>query len=93
LIGCDGNDDLSGINGIDEDLVVKAFQWKGNNKTLRQFNRDASHNELGMQADIYMVSKGDIYMNSKEDIYTDSKGDIYMNSKEDIYTDSNRGIQ
>lgn len=64
----DGNDDLSAINGIDEDLVVKAFQWKGNNKTLRQFNRDASHNELGMQADIYMDSKGDIYMNSNRGI-------------------------
>lgn len=50
LIACDGNDDLSGLEGIDNDLVVKAFQWKGNTKTLRKFNREASHNELGMQA-------------------------------------------
>lgn len=47
---CDGSDDLAGLEGIDEDLVVKPFQWKGNTATLRQFNRDASHNELGMQA-------------------------------------------
>lgn len=49
-IDCSGNDDLSGLEGIDEDLIVKPFQWKGNFKTIREFNRDASNNELGMQA-------------------------------------------
>lgn len=50
-IGCfSDDDDLSGIEGIDDDLVVKAFQWKGNFKTIREFNRDAANNELGMQA-------------------------------------------
>ncbi len=38
------------IKGVDEDLVLKPFQWKGHNTTLRDFNRGASHNELGMQA-------------------------------------------
>ncbi|MGE0289638.1 MAG: di-heme oxidoredictase family protein [Acetobacteraceae bacterium] len=47
---CDGNHDISALSGIDPDLVVKPFQWKGNTSTLRRFNRDASHNELGMQA-------------------------------------------
>ena len=31
------------------DLVVRPFQWKGAVASLRDFNRDASHNELGMQ--------------------------------------------
>lgn len=49
-VRCDGQDDLSSLEGIDEDLIVKAYQWKGNTSTLRQFNRDASHDEVGMQA-------------------------------------------
>ena len=39
----------TGIRGVDRDLVVKPFQWKGNFTTIRSFNRDASNNELGMQ--------------------------------------------
>lgn len=39
----------AGVKGVDEDLVVKPFQWKGIEPTVRAFNRDASHNELGMQ--------------------------------------------
>jgi hypothetical protein len=42
--------DSSRVVGLDTDLVVKPFQWKGTIRTLREFNRDASHNELGMQA-------------------------------------------
>lgn len=37
------------LRGIDEDLVVKPFQWKGNFRTVREFNNDAMHNELGVQ--------------------------------------------
>ncbi len=32
------------------DLIVRPFQWKGSVPFLRDFNRGASHNELGMQA-------------------------------------------
>jgi hypothetical protein len=32
------------------DLVIKPFQWKGSVAFLRDFNRGASHNELGVQA-------------------------------------------
>lgn len=42
--------DLSGVRGVDTNLVVKPFQWKGIRTSLRDFNRDAAHNELGMQA-------------------------------------------
>ncbi len=41
--------DLSGIEGIDPDLVVKPFEWKGVETTLRSFSRGAFHMELGMQ--------------------------------------------
>src|SRR5262245_20776989 len=37
------------VQGIDNDLRPKPFQWKGSEATVRAFNRDAAHNELGMQ--------------------------------------------
>lgn len=53
--------DTSGVRGIDfqrsidnpaalPDLIVRPFQWKGSVPFLRDFNRGAAHNELGMQA-------------------------------------------
>lgn len=42
--------DVSKLEGIDEDLVVRAFGWKGNRSSIRAFARGAAHNELGMQA-------------------------------------------
>lgn len=42
--------DTSGLDGIDKDLIVKPFGWKGNEPTIRSFTRNAAHNELGMQA-------------------------------------------
>ncbi len=41
--------DYRNLEGIDEDLVVKPFQWKGTFPTVRSFNLDAMHNELGVQ--------------------------------------------
>jgi hypothetical protein len=42
--------DTTALEGIDDDLVVRAFGWKGNMPTIREFTRGASHNELGLQA-------------------------------------------
>src|SRR5262245_50376415 len=42
--------DSTRVVGVDRDLVVRPFQWKGSVASLRDFNRDASHNELGMQS-------------------------------------------
>ena len=42
--------DTSQIEGIDKDLVVKPFQWKGSVAFIRDFNRGAAHNENGQQA-------------------------------------------
>jgi hypothetical protein len=58
---CKVSFDTSGVRGIDflpsvdnpaagPDLIVRPFQWKGSVAFLRDFNRGASHNELGMQA-------------------------------------------
>ncbi|SNS59502.1 di-heme oxidoredictase family protein [Antarctobacter heliothermus] len=41
--------ETSGLTGIDADLVVRPFGWKGNHATLRSFTRAAAHNELGLQ--------------------------------------------
>ena len=45
----DGSFDTRSVEGVDPDLVVRPFQWKGSVASLRDFNRDAAHNELGMQ--------------------------------------------
>lgn len=48
-VTCD-NIDYSQLAGIDTDLVVKPFEWKGLTAFVRDFVRGASHQELGMQA-------------------------------------------
>jgi hypothetical protein len=42
--------DIAGLRGLARDLVVRPFQWKGSIAFVRDFNRDASNQELGMQA-------------------------------------------
>ncbi len=46
---CVATYDTSHVVGVDENLVVKPFQWKGSDATIRVFSRGAFHNELGMQ--------------------------------------------
>lgn len=45
----DGSVDSARVQGVDSDLVVKPFQWKGSVAFIRAFVRDAANNELGMQ--------------------------------------------
>jgi len=52
--------DTSRVEGVDGDLVVKPFQWKGANAFLRDFNRGASNNELGMQPEELAAVNGQI---------------------------------
>ncbi|KIN71263.1 hypothetical protein [Sulfitobacter guttiformis] len=47
---CEVTIDASQLAGIDADLVVRPFGWKGNHATTRSFTGDAAHNELGLQA-------------------------------------------
>ncbi len=42
--------DTSQVTGVDDDLVIRPFGWKGNHATIRSFTRGAAHNELGLQA-------------------------------------------
>ena len=49
--------DDSGIEGVDSDLVIRPFRWKGADVTLRTFVREAANNELGMQA-VELVGRG-----------------------------------
>jgi len=42
--------DLSGLEGVARDLIVRPFQWKGAIGFVRDFNRDASNQEMGMQS-------------------------------------------
>jgi mono/diheme cytochrome c family protein len=39
----------SNPRGVAKDLIVRPYQWKGSVATVREFMRDAGHNELGMQ--------------------------------------------
>jgi hypothetical protein len=59
--GCRVTYNTDGVRGVDflpsvenpdspVALIVRPFQWKGSVAFLRDFNRGASHNELGMQS-------------------------------------------
>lgn len=54
---CEVRYDHKNVVGVATNLIVKPFQWKGDNAFLRDFNRDASHKELGMQA-VEVVGEG-----------------------------------
>ena len=49
--------DTSAVQGVSGDLIVRPLQWKGSVAFLRDFNRDAANNELGMQA-VELVGEG-----------------------------------
>ena len=56
-LACPVTFDTSSVKGIAADLVVRPFQWKGNKATVRDFNRGAAHDEIGMQA-VELVGEG-----------------------------------
>ncbi|MBI5497892.1 MAG: hypothetical protein HY904_23010 [Deltaproteobacteria bacterium] len=47
----DGTVDTSGLDGVDADLVVKPFGWKGTFTTLREFITGSLHVHFGIQSD------------------------------------------
>jgi len=53
-----GSLDFSEVEGVDNDLIIKPFQWKGANSTIRDFVRGAENNELGLQA-LEIVGSGE----------------------------------
>ncbi|MFO0676887.1 MAG: hypothetical protein U0169_10150 [Polyangiaceae bacterium] len=48
----DGRVDTSKVVGVDADLVVKPFGWKGNTARLRRFVEEASRIHFGVQSTI-----------------------------------------
>jgi len=50
--------DTSEVEGVDRDLVVRPYGWKGNVTTLRDFVRIAASNEMGMEADELVAKDG-----------------------------------
>jgi hypothetical protein len=46
---CRAEVNTAGVRGVNPDLVIRPFQWKGSVPFIRDFNRGAMHNELGMQ--------------------------------------------
>jgi len=51
-----GKIDASGIRGVDEDLVVKPFGWKGTLATFAEFAAEALQIHMGIQSDVLLAS-------------------------------------
>jgi len=51
-----GEIDPSGIRGVDEDLVVKPFGWKGTLATFADFAAEALQVHIGIQSDVLLAS-------------------------------------
>ena len=54
---CEVDFDTSNVEGVNVDLVIRPFRWKGEDLTVRAFTREAANNELGLQA-IEVVGSG-----------------------------------
>jgi hypothetical protein len=48
--------DTSGLDGIDDDLVVKPFGWKGTLATFTEFAAEALQVHIGIQSDVLLAS-------------------------------------
>jgi len=58
-LAADGTVDTSGVRGIDADLVVKPFGWKGNFAEIADFAADALQVHLGVQSERLGVASED----------------------------------
>jgi hypothetical protein len=50
-----GEIDASGLRGIDDDLVVKPFGWKGTHATFSDFAAEALQMHIGIQSDVLLA--------------------------------------
>lgn len=55
----DGQVDTSGLEGIDGDLIVRPFGWKGNVARLRRFVEDAARVHFGVQSHVLALGYKD----------------------------------
>ena len=56
VISPEGHIDASELEGIDQDLIIKPFGWKGVFGTLREFVEVSAHKHLGMQSEYLVLS-------------------------------------
>jgi len=60
--GSDGRLDASGVEGVDADLVVKPFGWKGTLADLEDFSAEALQVHMGVQSDGLLAdATADVY--------------------------------
>ena len=52
--------DTSGVEGVDPDLVVKPFGWKGTFATIRRFAENSLHTHFGLQAESLLADPGGV---------------------------------
>ena len=70
----DGTLDASGLRGVDADLVVKPFGWKGTLATFTDFAAEALQVHMGIQSDVLLASASKDVVGSGGDP-TDPDGD------------------
>jgi hypothetical protein len=51
-----GEVDAAGVRGVDADLVVKPFGWKGTRATFTEFAAEALQIHMGIQSDVLLAS-------------------------------------
>lgn len=51
LVACNPASDINKIEGVEDDLIIRPFGWKGSSAAMRDFNQGATHNDIGMQAE------------------------------------------
>ncbi|TMB21704.1 MAG: hypothetical protein E6J59_05175 [Deltaproteobacteria bacterium] len=54
-VSAKGEVDASGIRGVDDDLVVKPFGWKGTLATFTDFAAEALQIHMGIQSDVLLA--------------------------------------
>ena len=59
--------DASGVRGVDADLVVKPFGWKGTLATFADFAAEALQVHLGIQSDVLLASASPEVVGSGKD--------------------------
>ncbi|MFO0758200.1 MAG: di-heme oxidoredictase family protein [Byssovorax sp.] len=55
VVGADGIPDYRRIQGVDIDLTIKPFGWKGNVARLRRFVEDAARIHFGIQSHVLAI--------------------------------------
>lgn len=58
----DGTVDAAGVVGVDADLVIKPFGWKGTSPTIRHFTRRSLHLHHGLQSAALLAEPGDVVL-------------------------------